>query len=108
MMNGALCSETSNLISTGGSRSNEPHFGYSATARPRRDMIDDRTTWDVEARVYAGYSRSLVLSFLLQYSLSLTSVVTLGHLGTTELGAVSIANVVANITGYAIYQGLGK
>lgn len=101
-------SETSTLIPTDGSRPNEPHLQYLATTRTRDDIADDSTTWEVEARVYAGYSRSLVLSFLLQYSLSLTSVITLGHLGTAELGAVSIANVVANITGFAIYQGLGK
>ena len=87
---------------------NEVHYQYTTIDTRHEDTLADYTTWQSEARICAGYSRSLVFALLLQYSLSLTSVVTLGHLGTTELAAVSIANVTANITGYAIYQGLGQ
>lgn len=69
---------------------------------------EDCSTWQFEAKICARYSRSLVLAYLLQYSLSITSVIAAGHLGTVELGAASIANVTANITGYAVYQGLGE
>ncbi|KAK8211879.1 mate-domain-containing protein [Phyllosticta capitalensis] len=64
------------------------------------------TTWQREAKVLAKYSRSLVLTFLLQYSLTIASVFTVGHIGKIELGAVSLASMTANITGYAVYQGL--
>ncbi|MCJ1313362.1 hypothetical protein MMC25_007040 [Agyrium rufum] len=64
------------------------------------------TTWQREAKVLARYSGPLTLTFLLQYSLTVASVFTVGHLGTVELGAVSLASMTANITGYAIYQGL--
>lgn len=65
-----------------------------------------QTTWQREAKVLARYSRSLIVTFILQYSLTMASVFTVGHIGKLELGAVSLASMTANITGYAIYQGL--
>ena len=64
------------------------------------------TTWQREAKVLFRYSAPLVLTFLLQYSLTIASIFTVGHLGTVELAAVSLASMTANITGYAVYQGL--
>ncbi|KAK3080944.1 hypothetical protein LTS18_011699, partial [Coniosporium uncinatum] len=64
------------------------------------------TTWQREAKVLAKYSRSLILTFILQYSLTMASIFTVGHIGKVELGAVSLASMTANITGYSIYQGL--
>ena len=65
-----------------------------------------KTTWQREAKVLGQYSGPLVLTFLLQYSLTVASIFTVGHLGKVELGAVSLASMTANITGYAVYQGL--
>ena len=65
-----------------------------------------KTTWQREAKVIARYSGPLILTFLLQYSLTVASIFTVGHIGKEELGAVSLASMTANITGYAIYQGL--
>lgn len=65
-----------------------------------------QTTWQREAKVLATYSLPLMATFLLQYSLTVASIFTVGHIGTAELGAVSLASMTANITGYAIYQGL--
>lgn len=65
-----------------------------------------QTSWQREAKVLLGYSLPLMATFLLQYSLTVASIFTLGHLGTAELGAVSLASMTANISGYAIYQGL--
>jgi multidrug resistance protein, MATE family len=64
------------------------------------------TTWQREAKVIARYSAPLMVTFILQYSLTVASIFTVGHIGTVELGAVSLASMSANITGYAIYQGL--
>jgi multidrug resistance protein, MATE family len=50
------------------------------------------TTWQREAKTLAVYSRSLILTFLLQYSLTVSSVVVIGRLGKVELGAVSLAS----------------
>ena len=65
-----------------------------------------QTTWQREAKVLSRYSAPLIMTFLLQYSLTVASIFTVGHLGKVELGAVSLASMTANITGYAIYQGL--
>ncbi|KAL8718165.1 MAG: hypothetical protein Q9225_004660, partial [Loekoesia sp. 1 TL-2023] len=64
------------------------------------------TTWQREAKVLSRYSAPLVVTFLLQYSLTVASIFTVGHLGKVPLGAVSLASMTANITGYAVYQGL--
>ncbi|EEP75477.1 conserved hypothetical protein [Uncinocarpus reesii 1704] len=64
------------------------------------------TTWQREAKVLVKYTAPLMVSFLLQYSLTVASIFTVGHLGKIELGAVSLASMTANISGYAIYQGL--
>lgn len=64
------------------------------------------TTWGRETMVIGKYAAPLIATFLLQYSLTVSSIFTLGHLGKKELGAVSLASMTANITGYAVYQGL--
>jgi MATE family multidrug resistance protein len=64
------------------------------------------TTWQRETKVLLKTSGPLILTFLLQYSLPVASIFTVGHIGTTELGAVSLASMTASITGYAVYQGL--
>lgn len=65
-----------------------------------------KTTWQREAKTIAVYSRSLVITFLLQYSLNATSIFAVSRLGTLELGAVTLASMTANITCYAPIQGL--
>ncbi|KAH6659363.1 mate-domain-containing protein [Truncatella angustata] len=65
-----------------------------------------QTTWQREAQTIAKYSRSLIVTFLLQYSISIASVFAVGRIGTVELGAVSLATMTANITCYAPFQGL--
>ncbi|KAI0165484.1 MATE efflux family protein [Xylariaceae sp. FL1272] len=64
------------------------------------------TTWQREAKTIASYSRSLILTFMLQYSINITSVFTVGRLGSVELGAVSLGTMTANIFCYAFFQGL--
>ncbi|KAF9694449.1 hypothetical protein EKO04_007465 [Ascochyta lentis] len=64
------------------------------------------TSWKRETKVLTKSSAPLILTFLLQYSLPVASIFTVGHIGKTELGAVSLASMTASITGYAVYQGL--
>ncbi|KAI1337393.1 MATE efflux family protein [Xylariaceae sp. FL0016] len=84
---------------------------------PSSDLVDQQweaavaigaieTTWQREAKTIATYSRSLILTSLLQYSVNITSMFTVGHLGTMELGAISLATMTANICCYAPMQGL--
>lgn len=65
-----------------------------------------KTTWQRESKVLWRYSSPLIVTFILQYSLTVASIFAVGHIGTLELGAVSLASMTANITGYAVYQGL--
>lgn len=67
---------------------------------------DAHTTWSRETMIIGTYAMPLVLTFLLQYSLTVASIFTVGHLGKRELGGVSLASMSASITGYAVYQGL--
>ncbi|ROW05328.1 hypothetical protein VSDG_00097 [Cytospora chrysosperma] len=46
-----------------------------------------QTTWQREAKTIAVYSRSLVITFLLQYSINVASIFAVGHIGKIELGA---------------------
>jgi MATE family multidrug resistance protein len=64
------------------------------------------TTWQREAKVLTLSAAPLILTFMLQYSLPVASIFTIGHIGKTELGAVSLASMTGSITGYAVYQGL--
>lgn len=64
------------------------------------------TTVTIELTSLIKSSIPLVLTFLLQNSLSTVSVFSVGHLGATELAAVSMGSMTANITGYATIQGI--
>ncbi|KAB2109598.1 putative transporter [Alternaria gaisen] len=64
------------------------------------------TTAGQEAKLLLKYSVPLMGTYLLQYSFSLVTIFVVGHIGTGELGAVSLATMTANITGLAIYEGL--
>lgn len=65
-----------------------------------------KTTWQREAQTIAVYSRSLIVTFMLQYSINVASIFAVGRIGKLELGAVSLATMTANITCYAPIQGL--
>lgn len=48
-----------------------------------------KTTWQREAKTIAVYSRSLIVTFLLQYSINVASIFAVGKIGKLELGAVT-------------------
>ncbi|KAF2683749.1 MATE efflux family protein [Lentithecium fluviatile CBS 122367] len=68
--------------------------------------VEIATSGKKEARLLVGYSVPLMFTYLLQYSFSLVTIFVVGHIGTDELGAVSLATMTANITGYAVFEGL--
>lgn len=91
---------------------NAPYGGHEPSANIDKQWEeavlngDIQTTWQRETKVLVRYSSPLILTFVLQYSLNVAGIFTVGHIGKVELGAVSLASVTANITGYAVYQGL--
>lgn len=48
-----------------------------------------KTTWQREAKTIVSYSGPLIVTFLLQYSINVTSIFAVGRIGKMELGAVS-------------------
>ncbi|KAK7187669.1 hypothetical protein DPSP01_004505 [Paraphaeosphaeria sporulosa] len=93
----------------------DPNLPYAGLDTPRTiaQRFDEavasgrlKTTWQRETKVLLKSSAPLILTFLLQYSLPVASIFTVGHIGKIELGAVSLASMTASITGYAVYQGL--
>lgn len=76
-----------------------PSVYGTVEASTRNDQLTDAaalvggeaTTWQAEAKLLGRSSRSLIVTFLLQYSLLVTSIFAVGHLGRSELAAVSLA-----------------
>jgi multidrug resistance protein, MATE family len=64
------------------------------------------TTWKAESKILAKYSTPLFITYVLQYSFQTVTVLVAGHIGTKELGAVSLATMTANVTALAVYEGL--
>lgn len=82
------------------------HATTPSSSSPSHPPAPLRTTWQREAQTLSRYARPLILTFLLHYSVTVTSVFTVGRLGRLELGAVSLATMTANVTCYAPLQGL--
>ena len=59
------------------------------------------TTWQREAKVLTRSSAPLILTFMLQYSLPVASIFTVGHIGKVELGAVSLASSKSSFVHFA-------
>lgn len=64
------------------------------------------SSYQREAQVIAFNALPLIFTFVLQNSLSLASIFSVSHLGTKELGGVTLGSMTANITGLAAIQGL--
>jgi MATE family multidrug resistance protein len=100
-------SETSALLGNGAPETNRAH--HERLNRQWEAAVASgkiKTTWQRESKTLWRYSSPLVVTFVLQYSLTVASIFAVGHIGPIELGAVSLASMTANISGYAIYQGL--
>ena len=69
------------------------------------DTKDDDST-KLELKHLTRSSFPLVVSFVLQYVFSITSVYAAGRLGAKELAACSLAICTFNITGLAVFQGM--
>ncbi|GFF24413.1 ethionine resistance-conferring protein 1 [Aspergillus lentulus] len=105
----AVPTETTSLLGAGNDGSRYSLGDAEAIDRKWEEAVVAgliHTTWKREALVISRYAAPLTVTFLLQYSLTVASIFTVGHLGKKELGAVSLASMTANITGYAVYQGL--
>ena len=75
----------------------------------RDERVDNcmfKTTRKHELVLIMHNALPLILSCLLQYTLTAASNFAVGHLGKTELASISIAIMTSNLTGYVVYEGL--
>ncbi|CAL1709268.1 unnamed protein product [Somion occarium] len=63
--------------------------------------------WE-EIRILAKYTLPVFGTHLLEYSLVIASVVSIGHLSTTALAASTLGSMTASVTGFSIIQGLAS
>lgn len=91
----------------GSTTSKSPNLGYEV------ELLDSGSGLTIhdklprsETGIILASSAPLVLTFLLQYSLTTMSMFAAGKLGSKELAAVSLAICTFNITGIAVYQGM--
>lgn len=106
-------SETTTLLAGNGKDGNR----QTASTRVDNTTMDAESGWKLlntnlettksaEAKLLVRCSAPLMLTYVLQWSFNITTVIVAGRLGTSELGAVSLATMTANITGLAVYEGL--
>ncbi|KAF4460889.1 ethionine resistance [Fusarium albosuccineum] len=63
-------------------------------------------SWWAELTLISRYSVPLVATYLLQYSFSVITTFTAGHLGQDDLAAASVGVTTMNIAGLAIFEGM--
>ncbi|KAK8090933.1 mate efflux family protein [Apiospora phragmitis] len=100
-------SETSPLLTGSTTPGQDPsggHFNEQWEIAVASGKI--HTTWQREAKTITLYSLPLIVTFVLQYSITISGIFSVGHIGKIELGAVSLATMTSNITCYAPFQGL--
>lgn len=77
---------------------------HAGSSNEENDVTHDNltTTVPAEARLLFKNALPLTLTYFLQYLPNLTTTLFIGHWGTAELGAFSLATMTANITGLAV------
>lgn len=63
--------------------------------------------WD-ELCILAKYAFPVFGTHVLEYSLVVVSVVSIGHISTTALAAISLGSMTASVSGFSIVQGLAS
>ncbi|TFK41570.1 MATE efflux family protein [Crucibulum laeve] len=77
-----------------------------------RDPLYDNGTkmsmfWE-ELRILTRYALPVFGTHLLEYTLIIVSVISIGHLSTTALAAISLGYMTANVSGFCIIQGFSS
>ncbi|RDB18717.1 hypothetical protein Hypma_014757 [Hypsizygus marmoreus] len=73
--------------------------------RQRRIRVGKVTVFWEEMRILTRYAVPVFGTHLLEFSLVMVSVISIGHLSTTALAAISLGSMTANVTGLSIIQG---
>ncbi|KAL5478917.1 ERC1_2 [Sanghuangporus weigelae] len=79
------------------------------------DILDEETpepgplaTYWEETKILFKYTLPVYGTQLLEYSLVITSVISIGHLSTVALAASTLGSMTASVTGYSILQGFAS
>ncbi|KAG6855872.1 hypothetical protein H0H87_009826 [Tephrocybe sp. NHM501043] len=75
---------------------------------PMKDVGSTRTMFYQEFLTIPRYAIPVFCSQMLEFSLNFVPVISIGHLSTTALAAVSLGSMTANVTGASILQGLAS
>ncbi|KAG1729558.1 mate-domain-containing protein [Suillus lakei] len=73
--------------------------------------VDGPNTWELfqeEFVILIKYSLPVFFTHLLEYSLIVASVVSIGHVSTVALAAATLGSMTASVSGYAIVQGFSS
>lgn len=84
-----------------------PAYG-AITSEEAADALSPRELVKDELWVLTKYTVPIFGTHLLELSLSVVSVLSLGHLGTDELAAASLAGMTANVTGFSVLSGVAS
>jgi MATE family multidrug resistance protein len=77
----------------------------SVLERTQEDFEHEKVTLKSEAKMLLQYSIPLITTFFLEQIFSIVSVLVVGHIGRSELAAVSLATMTSNIV-FALFEGL--
>ncbi|GLB39336.1 putative MATE efflux family protein [Lyophyllum shimeji] len=98
-MPGPAASENTPLLNPPVPRIDESAWERTTdTDRPLRIFLD-------ELRILTRYALPVFGTHLLEFSLIMASVISIGHLSTTALAAISLGTMTANVTAFSIIQG---
>ncbi|KAF9917024.1 hypothetical protein FBU30_001037 [Linnemannia zychae] len=102
--------ETDNLLESRLNGSEDIGRAYKrqhrASLRSNSDFMSIRELTLREFKILLRYSGPVVVTYILQNSIQVASLVSLGHLGPIELAASSLASMFASVTGWSVSFGV--
>ncbi|KAF9962304.1 hypothetical protein BGZ65_009341 [Modicella reniformis] len=98
--------ETDALLETGlADQQQQQTGGRRLSSRSDTSPLSTRELTTKELKILLRYSGPVVLTYALQNSMQLASLVSLGHMGSLELAACSLASMFAAVTGWSVSLG---
>ncbi|KAG6864899.1 hypothetical protein C0991_006469 [Blastosporella zonata] len=100
---GPIPTENTPLLNPPVPRIDEPLDHSSMSAKQTTTVI----FWE-ELRILTRYALPVFGTHILEFSLIMASVVSIGHISTTALAAISLGSMTANVTAFSIIQGFAS
>ncbi|GIZ49046.1 hypothetical protein CKM354_001208600 [Cercospora kikuchii] len=93
-------------------RDNRSHIHHNcseesvATSKDDEEIVIEEVSLRTEASILVRYSGPLVITYFLQYAYQVIIIVVAAQLSTEEIAGVSLGITTANITGFAVFEGM--